>query len=298
MYFSRPKIAPLNLDLTGLTPDGSHSFIGKTSDGRAIEIKYRSSWIQVWIAADKTGKPNYSAPNLAASIGPPHHGFILPEQVCDLLGLTLEGQKPVLKQEQLDKLNEYEPVLDWTGATTYWESWHYLHEADLHSLIKDIMRIHSDSHLFRMEYKDQKRQYRRVSQSLDTDKNLVIGVSPKCNSLKSYILEKLKWLPLASRDTPLNRFETLFNHTIHISCLDPWHKKQSEMYGRDALNQFYEADKFNLDYETPYPMLFCVRTHYKTEAPEGIQFMQTLHNILQQHFFSEPNLLTFKLDKH
>ena len=58
---------------------------------------------------------------LSAKIGPSLHGSMLPEQVCDLAGMTLNGVAPAVSAEMLKEARQEEDVLDWSGAIMYWE---------------------------------------------------------------------------------------------------------------------------------------------------------------------------------
>jgi hypothetical protein len=97
MFYSRPSIEPLGWDLAEFRPNGAFAFVGTTTDNRPVDIKYRSGWLQVW--SGEPGAPSTDEERvLVAKIGPLYHGYMLPEQVCDVLGLTIKGQKPVLRR--------------------------------------------------------------------------------------------------------------------------------------------------------------------------------------------------------
>jgi hypothetical protein len=91
MFYSRPSIEPLGWDLAEFRPNGAFAFVGTTTDNRPVDIKYRSGWLQVW--SGEPGAPSTDEERvLVAKIGPLYHGHMLPEQVCDVLGLTIKGQ--------------------------------------------------------------------------------------------------------------------------------------------------------------------------------------------------------------
>ena len=123
MFYTRPRIPPLNLDLVRLDGGGScpSQFFGTTTDGQSLYVRYRNGWLSASFCANG-GEPG---PNdeelLSQDIGPAYHGDILMEQVCDLLGLTLFGTKPPFTEADRAKAAEQAPILDWSGRTTYLE---------------------------------------------------------------------------------------------------------------------------------------------------------------------------------
>ncbi|MBI3198374.1 MAG: hypothetical protein HYZ40_12890 [Rhodospirillales bacterium] len=115
MFFSRPNLKPLNIDLISIEGGGSRpsQFWGQTVDGRAIYIRYRGGHFGV-----ECGDVEL----IDAYIGPGLHGDMLLEQACDLAGLTVLGKRLVLSEEKRLEAAENGPILDWSGRTTYWES--------------------------------------------------------------------------------------------------------------------------------------------------------------------------------
>jgi hypothetical protein len=113
MYFSRPDLKPLQIDLVTLEGGGScpAQFWGKTTDGQEVYVRYRGGWLSVE-RGDET--------LLEAGIGPGLHGQMLLEQACDLTGLTVSGRSPPLSEAQRLAAAEQEDILDWSGRTTYW----------------------------------------------------------------------------------------------------------------------------------------------------------------------------------
>jgi hypothetical protein len=123
MFYKRPEIEPLNLDLVRLDGGGScpSQFFGTTVDGRSLYIRYRNGWLSA-CGGDLDCPPGSEDEELVtARIGPAFHGDILMEQVCDLLGLTLFGTTPPFTDDDRLKAAEKSKILDWSGKTTYWE---------------------------------------------------------------------------------------------------------------------------------------------------------------------------------
>ncbi|MEQ1704995.1 MAG: hypothetical protein ABL867_03365, partial [Rickettsiales bacterium] len=157
MYFTRPKIKPLNWDLKELVDNGIYSFYGITSDNTDVDIKYRGGWLQVWHGDSGilTGDANHQV--VKERIGPPYHGGLLAEQACDLLGITINGKKPILTEEQRLQTAEYEPILDWSGETTYWQSFNYMFYDDASNFMDDIEASFSDISLLQFKWIDDRK---------------------------------------------------------------------------------------------------------------------------------------------
>jgi hypothetical protein len=115
LYYTRPRLEPLGLDLAEISGGGGMpaQFEGRTVDGRYVYIRYRGGQLSVHLGAPNgSDSPLDTEELLSTSIGPPLDGYIDLEQVCELAGITLNG-KPF----------EHSPisgVRDWTGYTTYW----------------------------------------------------------------------------------------------------------------------------------------------------------------------------------
>lgn len=114
MFFSRPNLKPLNIDLISIEGGGScpAQFWGQTADGRSLYIRYRGGHFGVECGDVKL---------IDACIGPGLHGDLMMEQACDLAGLTVRGKRLVLSEEARLDAAEHGPILDWSGRTTYWE---------------------------------------------------------------------------------------------------------------------------------------------------------------------------------
>src|ERR1043165_1048525 len=123
MFYSRPDIDPLGWDLLDLpTPNGSRNFDARTSDDRPVDFRFSSGWLTVergepGAPQDETGTETV----LEKQIAPFGVMDIYPEQICDLLGLTVSGEKVVLED-----LSPQARGFDWSGQTTYWVSTHRL----------------------------------------------------------------------------------------------------------------------------------------------------------------------------
>src|ERR1700733_14319457 len=117
MFYSRPKVDALSWDLTDLpTPNGSKHFDAFTSDKRPVDFRFSGGWLTVEIG------PAGAAPDgpdmkevLSIPISPFGTMDIQPEQICDILGLTVNGQK-------IDSagISTTARGFAWSGPTTCW----------------------------------------------------------------------------------------------------------------------------------------------------------------------------------
>src|ERR1051326_1279076 len=120
MFYSRPNIASLGWDLVALpTPNGSRNFDGLTHDGRPVDFRFSSGWLTV-----ERGKPGADSDDemetvLSQQISPFGVIDIDGEQICDILGLTVQGRKT-----EPERVSHLSRGFDWTGQTTYWRSTH------------------------------------------------------------------------------------------------------------------------------------------------------------------------------
>jgi hypothetical protein len=123
MFYSRPKIEPFGWDLTDLpAPNGSRHFDAFTSDKRPVDFRFGGGWFSVEIGpanAPLDGPDMQEV--LSIRISPFGTMDIEPEQICDILGLTVKGQK-------IDSAGVATGArgYDWSGRTTYWESTHLM----------------------------------------------------------------------------------------------------------------------------------------------------------------------------
>ncbi|HET6160336.1 MAG TPA: hypothetical protein VFE34_18475 [Dongiaceae bacterium] len=119
MFYSRPNLSQLGLDLIevyGSIGEPSE-YWGETADGRAIHLHYDYGRLSISASADRQ-RPAEDLLN--ASIGPALNGEILLEQICDLAGITIRGERPTLSEDERRNAAEKAWILDWSGRTTYW----------------------------------------------------------------------------------------------------------------------------------------------------------------------------------
>jgi hypothetical protein len=276
MFYSRPSIEPLGWDLAEFQPNGTFAFVGTTTDNRPVDIKYRNGWIQVW--SGKPGAPSTDEDVLVAKIGPPYHGCMLPEQVCDVLGLTIKGQKPALSEERRLEAAEHESILDWSGRTTYWESFHHMFNDDVKLFIDDIMKAFPRSCLIQSEWfgGHKKRRYRQISFYLNSDNDLTIGIG--------YDKQRLEKM-LSAEHVTMRESNEVFLHKIDLRCMGRLNARTKSFIDS------YGADKLDLKYQLMCPRTFDLWTHFLTKDEGERAFMNELLSIINKHFFKRYQII-------
>ena len=151
MFYGRPVLPQLGIDLVSVAGGGRSpsQFFGRTSDDRPIYIRYRAAWLKILVGPVGAAKEDATELLLEARIGPPLHGFILLEQVCDLCGITLHGRPPRLSEKEIREIREHHPVFDFSGKTLYWERNVWLVAEDCARLFAALLSISPDMTIIR-----------------------------------------------------------------------------------------------------------------------------------------------------
>lgn len=132
MFYSRPNIDPLGWDLQELPiENGSKNFDATTSDGRPVDFRFSGGWLSVKIGPIGAKRSDYNLLETVflQPIAPFGTMDILPEQICDILGITVQGQKISVEYGKMGGRG-----FDWTGKTTTLIKTLYTTEAGILSL--------------------------------------------------------------------------------------------------------------------------------------------------------------------
>jgi hypothetical protein len=210
MFFTRPNLAPLGLDLVAIDGGGASpsQFNGRTADGRDVYIRYRGGHFSVHLDEKVV---------LEAVIGPPFHGDILVEQACDLAGLTVRGERLILSEERRRAAAEQRPILDWSGRTTYWERW-FATTKERGLKFFDILReAHPDCLLIEMTFSQDYRRLCRLQKMLsqcgeDGDGAVTLGIGAEPRRVAAL---------LSSSDYRLADLAGAFAHTLYFGFRHP-----------------------------------------------------------------------------
>jgi hypothetical protein len=261
MFYSRPKIEPLGWDLIGLPEaNGSRNFDGTTSDGQhAIDFRFSSGWLTVTRDSEEV---------LSLQIAPFGIMDIWPEQICDILGLTIDGEKV-----SLDPISSLSRGFDWSGQTTYWRSKHRMNwDTDAETLVRIINETFPGSVLLQPSWGSGLRvRSRQIKFMMRTDEMVSIGID--CEKDR---LERM----LAAETVSDDEFESILTYRIDVI--------RSDHYGEDLTGiRFIKskgADELQLDYDVTAQRKFRIETTFRTDDMRAQSIMKKLLAIIDGFF--------------
>jgi hypothetical protein len=268
MFFSRPKIDPLGWDLLDLpTPNGSRNFDAITSDKRPIDIRFSSGWLTV-----ERGQPGASADDemeevLSLQIAPFGIIDIFPEDICDILGVTVNGEKvsvPSLPPHSVD--------FDWTGQTTYWRSSHRMNWRDeAETLTQTIMQTFPGSVLLQPSWGTGLRvRCRQIKFMMSTDDMVSIAID--CDPAR---LEKM----LSAETVSNEEFHRVVERRIDLIRADHFEELTGIKFIRSK-----GADELNLNYDVQSQRRYRIDTQFPTENGRAQFIMKELLAIIDRFF--------------
>jgi hypothetical protein len=268
MFFTRPTLTPLGMDLREISGGGScpAQFSGRTVDERPIYIRYRGGRFS--IHGGDVGAPDHTTPTvlLDAVIGPPLHGAMLLEQACDLAGLTVRGERLVLSEDKRLAAAEEEWIMDWSGRSTYWVRDLAVTEDAGRRFIEALARAISEPVFLKLTWEQRGSRFCRQYRMATEYDGGPIGFGPDQQYLEA----------LLSRDhATISEMKAAFAHILQFS--GRW---------KDPLytNQGY-ATRFGR------PISFAdgrlsgrMETEFATADPRGQAFVQTIIEVADAHF--------------
>jgi hypothetical protein len=264
MFYSRPDLPKLGLDLVELEGGGSFpsQFWGKTTDGRTIFVRYRGGWLTVSSGPPGTNPYETRDVLVESCIGWPLHGFILKEQVCDLVGMTIGGERPILTQEAIRAAAERDEVRDWSGQTTYWVRGVLVTEEGGRRLTDELRAAFPSMHILETAFQSSRRRYIPRSSLL----GIPIGATFGFNADQLRLVKML-----ASDHVALAELEDVFAH--HLSFRFPWND------GLRVNRSYHErlAAKHGRNIEVPDGhLLGRLKTEFATNDPGGKAYIERL----------------------
>jgi len=148
MFYTRPILPELNLDLVEIRGGGFRDcrFWGTASDGRPIYIHYEAGELEIFECSPAPDAEPQEV-LLHAEIGPPWHGDITLEQVCDITGITVNGKRLTVSEEARRAAADRDPILDWSGRTAYWHQRLIATRRDMQNFIDALTRNRPDLRL-------------------------------------------------------------------------------------------------------------------------------------------------------
>jgi hypothetical protein len=159
MFYTRPNIPPLGLEFAEVIDYGGScpsQFEAQTTDGRFFYIRYRGGQLSIrrdYRQGDAVD-PNWEGLDLR--IGPPLHGDILFEQVCDLAGCTIKGRSPEQLRDAVRDKIDHSHILDFSGRFTYWHRPLLLSRQSAQTLVDRFALAMPDIHFIDIKWPEQR----------------------------------------------------------------------------------------------------------------------------------------------
>lgn len=94
MFFSRPKIEPLGWDLTSLPLRSGYDLYGTTTDNRPVYFHFDNGCISARIGSAGANEAEEIVIE-SVTIAPIGYFHIHPIQLCEVLGLTVNGKSQI-----------------------------------------------------------------------------------------------------------------------------------------------------------------------------------------------------------
>ena len=268
MFYSRPKIEPLGWDLIGMpTRNGEKHFDAVTSDMRPIGFRFSGGWLTVE-RGPKNAAPD--GPDMETVLSVPISPFgtmdIYPEQLCDILGLTVNAKK-------IDSAGMATGArgFDWSGRTTYWQSTHLMKDADdARTFLNELSAALPESVVVQPEWRSHGRlRCRQIKFLMDSDEVVTLGIGADRARLNNMLAdEELSW----------DEFETFFPYSIEFSRRD-----RDDVTGERYIYQNGARD-LALDYRIVPHRRYRIRTRYLTEDAAAQSITKTMLSIANGYF--------------
>jgi hypothetical protein len=273
MFYSRPDLPQLGLDLAEV--DGGlgrpSQYRGRTADGRPIFLTYDNGKLS--IVTDDHDK-RLGEELVSRQIGPSFNGDMLLEQICDLTGITLRGEKPVLSEETRRAAAEKSWVLDWSGKTTYWIADLQVTEEGGRRLIDELAAAFPDMRVLEVYWdyrgKEPRRRYiprKRISQC---HRSALIGFG----------VDEAKLAEMFQREhVKLADLDGVFAHYLDFQF--DWNREGTPNAGERV------SAKYRRPLATPdAPLTGCIETQFTTDDPQGKAYADLLVRTVHSCFSS------------
>lgn len=262
MFFSRPKIDPIGWDLVALpTVNGSKNYDAITTDGRLMGFRFSSGWLTVnyseaggsnqFFRMDKT--------LLEQRIAPFGTTDLYPEQICDLLGLTVGGKRAIVPEIDNRGGGRY---FDFSGKITHWTSSHMMSLFyDVDGFIEGIANAFPQIVLVQMQWDEDYKNVRRrvVDFSIESDEHMLIGLGKDKKAVRNS-LEK----------NPYDKIE--FPLLVSLGC-------GNKTTIPDAIKQ-----NKNIRSDVNVVRECYISTTFQTEDAKSISLMSKLLGVIDSHF--------------
>ncbi len=269
MFYSRPKIEPLGWDLRGWPePEGTKHFYAITSDGKPVDFRFSGGWLTV-----SRGPVGASVDCLemeevlAVKIAPFGIMDIEAEQICDMLGITVNGCK-------IDSagIRTRARGFDWSGQTTTWDSCHLMQSRnDAREFVQKLCDAFPGSMLIQTEYGAHGRsRSRQIRFLMASDEGAWVGVGPKHDAVKRML----------AREQGPEEGEKAFAYSVgflrdDLITTDP----------TGTRNIYHQAAGLGVKYDVIHHRRFRMRFSYETENPEAQAYTNTVLSVMRATFW-------------
>jgi hypothetical protein len=270
MFYSRPQVEPFGWDLTALpAPNGSRHFDAFTSDNRPVDFRFGGGWLSVEIGPVNAPPDGPDMREVVSiRISPFGTMDIQPEQICEILGLTVNGRK-------IDSAGV--PIgargFDWSGRTTYWESTHLmLPSDDAGVFVQKLCEAFPASLLVQPEWGSHGEvRCRRVKFLMEPDRMVALGIGPD-----AALLEKM----LSGEKISTEDFEDTFDFRIDFVRDEAI---MGDVTGSNYVNSS-GGSKLGLRYFTIQHRCYRIRVEYPTHNAIAKERMKTLLALIDVSF--------------
>lgn len=276
MFYSRPDIEPLGWDLKELpVVVGPKNYLAMTIDGKIIGFRFSSGWLHVRYS-EPGGTDNFFQMEkelYKKPIAPFGVMDILPEQLCDILGLTVQGQKVSYSYEQF--IASYAGggrYIDLSGDTIYWVSTHkFMPRDDFTFFVDSIRAIFPDVFLFQTVLnKNHKLRVRCLDFAIDTDEHIILAFGgPK--TAREQVLENPSALG------------KIFPFKLRLSCreipsIDPSGNRHIREKG---------ALKYGAKFQTIRFVTYKLNAEYRADNDFAHKSMERVQLLLDEYFYKD-----------
>jgi hypothetical protein len=195
---------------------------------------------------------------------------IFPEDICEILGLTVNGKQisaPPVAPGGLD--------FDWSGRTTYWVSTHRMMlRDDAETLVRRISNAFPGSVLLQPSWPEGplKVRCRQIKFMMPTDTMVSIGVD--CDKSR---LDQM----LAAEEVPTAEFEDVIRYRINLIRAD--HEGEDMTLKRHIDSR--GARELDLDYDVIHHRRYRITTQYATDDARAQSIMKELLAIFDDYFY-------------
>ncbi|HIF25314.1 MAG TPA: hypothetical protein EYQ41_03990 [Micavibrio sp.] len=267
MFYSRPDIKPLDLDLKELPIDeGSRNLYGQTIDGTHIGIRLSSGHLEVRSSHAEGTNNFFEMENILVSqnIFPYYMDQPKPDVFCDLLGLTVQGKKI--------KSDLQQSGYDLSGNTVYWHSIHLATRVnDITHFVSLIMKKIPKIKLLQIEQDSALKENRCRS----------IDFFMKQDDSVYFILTNSNLDEVVSAINKGAQLHEVVDFYLHLNSMSKF--LHSDASGRKAFNERKRKED-RLDYKVSAIEQYALSCSYKKHNEIASNTMKKIAAIIDSYF--------------